>query len=130
MAAVAILRAVSELQVAPDRLILECPFDTLAHTVANRIRNHGAPAFPMTELLLFWGGLQNRFNAFQHKPSDYARNVHVPTLLMHGDRDRTISVEESKAVLKGLGSNGVLQILKGLGHVPFVQARPEEWRVA
>lgn len=129
MGAVAILRAVAEFGVLPDRLILECPFDRLSNTVANRIRNHGAPAFPLTQLLLFWGGVQNGFDAFAHNPETYARQVHAPTLILQGDRDRTISMDESRSILKGLGTNGVLVAFQGVGHVPLVQAKPEEWRV-
>ena len=46
---------------------------------------------------------------------------------MQGDQDETISVDESRSILKSLGTNGVVRIMKGLGHETFAQARPEEW---
>lgn len=29
----------------------------------------------MANLLVFWGGVQNDFNAFKHNPTDYAKNI-------------------------------------------------------
>ena len=127
MGAAAILKAVAELGVAPDRLILECPYDSLLTTVKNRIRNHHGPSFPVAHLMLFWGGWQNGFDPFSMNPVEYAKKVTMPTLLMQGDRDETISLEESKAILTNLGSRGRFHVLSGVGHVPFVEVRRDEW---
>jgi hypothetical protein len=128
MGAVAILRAVAELGVKADALILECPFHNLRTTVAHRLESHGAPTFPMTDLLLLWGGVQQGFNPFSHNPSDYARAVRVPTLVLQGDVDHTIRLSETATIMAGLGDHGRLHVFHGLGHQSFVEVRPAEWR--
>lgn len=73
MGAAAILMAVHAHQIAPDALILECPFDRLLSTVQNRFRIMRLPSFPCAQLLLFWGGVQQGYNGFRYNPADYAR---------------------------------------------------------
>lgn len=47
-----------------------------------------APTFPMTGLLVFWGGVQNGFWAFGHNPTAYAKKISCPTLVLFTE-DRT-----------------------------------------
>src|SRR5690606_39931005 len=75
MGAAAIFRAVDQLGIAPDALIVESIFDGLFNTVINRFDNLGVPYFPGAFLLLFWGGVQADFNAFAHNPVDYAQAI-------------------------------------------------------
>ncbi len=72
--------------VRPDAIIVECPFDRLLSTASNRFAAMGLPAFPAAHLLIFWGGVQQGFNAFRHNPVEYARNVACPVLLLHGPK--------------------------------------------
>lgn len=83
MGAAAVLRAVAEKGVRPDALVLESPFDRMTTAVARRVAATGVPAFPAVPLLVFWGGVQQGFNAFRHDPVDYASRVDRPTLLLH-----------------------------------------------
>ena len=94
MGASAVLRSVHAQNVQPDALILECPFDRLLSTVQMRFKAMKLPSFPLAHLLVFWGGVQQGFNGFGHNPAEYARSVHCPVLLMHGDSDARISVEQ------------------------------------
>lgn len=80
--AAAILRAVGELGVEADRLILTNPFEHLRSTVTHRLQATGPAAAPLADMLLFWGGVQHGFEAGSHEPVRYARGVRVPTLLM------------------------------------------------
>ena len=86
MGSVAVLRAVAELGIRPDAVVLECPFDRLVNTVSNRFQAMGLPAFPCAHLLVFWGGWQHGFNGFEHNPVEYAGKVDCPALLLHGVR--------------------------------------------
>jgi alpha-beta hydrolase superfamily lysophospholipase len=79
MGAVAAMKAVSDLNIKPKGIIIECPFGTMYETVCSRFKTMNAPAFPMAGLLVFWGGLQNGFWAFGHNPVAYASNIKCPT---------------------------------------------------
>src|SRR5205823_6308378 len=98
MGSAAILRAAAHHAVAADAVILECPFDRLLTTVEHRFGAMGVPAFPLARLLVFWGGVQNGFDAFAHDPVAYAASVKCPALLMHGAHDVRVRPEEAEAV--------------------------------
>ena len=71
MGAAAILRAVAR-GASVNAILLECPFDRMLNAVQHRFETMGVPGFPFARLLMFWGGVQNGFNAFAHNPIDYA----------------------------------------------------------
>jgi alpha-beta hydrolase superfamily lysophospholipase len=127
MGSAAILRAVAVHGVRPDALILENSFDRLFTTVANRFRALGVPSFPAAQLLVFWGGVQQQFNGFQHNPVDYARNVDCPVLLLHGADDPRVAPVEAEAVFANLSGAKRLVLLTGVGHEPCLAASPECW---
>jgi len=52
------------------------------------------PRFRRRPLLLFWGGVQQGFKPFRLNPVDDASGVHSPALLMQGDQDPSITMEE------------------------------------
>jgi len=128
MGAAAILRAVSAHKLTPDGLILECPFDRLLTTVRNRFGAMRLPSFPAAQLLVFWGGVQQGFNGFHFNPADYARGVRCPTLLMHGERDPRVRLEEMQHIAKNLNSNSVSKVFSSLGHQDYLSSDPAEWR--
>lgn len=84
MGAAAALRAVAVGGVRPRALVLEAPFDRLVNTVRHRAEAVGLPAWPLAELLVYWGGRQSGIDAFGHNPVDYARRVTAPALVLHG----------------------------------------------
>lgn len=128
MGAVAVLRAVGELGVAADRLILECPFDRMSTAVRVRCVAMGVPAFPAAELLLFWGGAMHGFNAFGHNPVRYAEGVRAPALLMVGDADARVSVAHVQEIYDRLGGEKRLFVFPGLGHESYVRRDAARWR--
>ncbi len=130
MGAAAILRAVALGQVEPAGLFLECPFDRLLTTVQNRFHLVGAPAFPAAQLLVFWGGRQLGFDAFQHNPVEYARSVDCPTVVLEGGQDRRVSLREAENLRDALGGHGRLLVFQRTGHLGFLQDEPERWRQA
>ncbi|MDU0371265.1 alpha/beta hydrolase [Hymenobacter endophyticus] len=64
MGAVATLRAEAELGVRPTANVLECPYGSMLQTAQSRFRSMHVPSFPMANLLVFWGGVENNFWAF------------------------------------------------------------------
>jgi uncharacterized protein len=127
MGAAAVLRAVGELHIPADALVLECPFDCLLTTVEHRFELMHVPSFPAARLLLFWGGLQQGFDAAAFAPADSARAISMPTLLMVGDRDRYVSVGETRRILAGLRGAKRLEIFPGAAHQNLLRADRVRW---
>lgn len=128
LGAAAILRAEHLHTVQPAALILESPYDRLLTTVSHRITALGIPAFPMADLLAFWGGKQLGFDAFAMNPVDYARDVNCPTLLMDGDRDYRVGLRNERAIATALGSHGTFELIPNAGHAFYLQREPTVWR--
>ncbi|HEY3119757.1 MAG TPA: alpha/beta fold hydrolase [Vicinamibacteria bacterium] len=130
MGAAAVLKAVSEHRLPADALLLESPFDRLVSAVAHRCQALGLPAFPAAYLLVFWGGWQQHYDGFRHNPVDYASSVDRPTLLMQGDADGRVSVDEARAIFERLRGPKRLKLFHGVKHMSIVRARPAEWTEA
>lgn len=128
MGAAAILRALALDGFQPQAIVLESPFDRLLSTVKNRFSAMGLPAFPAAHLLVFWGGVQQGNNGFRHNPVDYAAKVHCPALLLHGEVDPWVTLEEADSLFQNLGGPKRFEVFPGLGHEPFVTAQPESWK--
>jgi dipeptidyl aminopeptidase/acylaminoacyl peptidase len=88
----------------------------------------GLPGSPFAELLLFWGSVQQGFNLFSHNPADYARSVNFPALVLHGEKDERVTLEEARAIAAAMGTNARFVAFPGVPHMPIVDARPEQWR--
>jgi alpha-beta hydrolase superfamily lysophospholipase len=127
MGGAAVLRAVAVHGVAADGLIIEAGFDTLLNTGKNRFRAMGLPASPFAELLLFWGGVQNGFDAFAHNPVDYARAVTKPTLLLHGAEDVRATPEEARSIVAAMNGSARFVVYNDVPHMSIVDAKREDW---
>lgn len=127
MGAVAIMKAVSEHNVAPQGIIIECPFGSMYETVCARFHIMHAPVFPMAGLLVFWGGVQNGFWAFGHNPTHYAKNIHCPTLLLYGAKDEKVSLDEIEAIYAHLPAPKQRIIYPNAGHENYLHKYKTEW---
>lgn len=90
----------------------------------------GFPSFPMSSLLVFWGGMQQKFNGFKHNPIKYADNIYVPTLLLYGQKDLKVSEKETESIfanLKGLKSK---TYCPEAGHENYLLRYEKEWKAA
>jgi uncharacterized protein len=128
MGGAALLRAVAVNGVKPDAVIVEATFDTLLNTGKNRFRSMRLSGWPFAELLLFWGSVQNGFNFFSHNPVDYARAVSCPALVLHGEKDERVRLEEARTIASAMGSNRRFVAFSGVPHMAIVDARSELWR--
>ncbi|HEY3902154.1 MAG TPA: alpha/beta hydrolase [Chthoniobacter sp.] len=128
LGAAAILRAEHLRSITPAALILESPYDRLLTTVDHRFSALGIPAFPLANLLVFWGGEQLGFDGFAMNPVDYARDVRCPTLLFAGEKDFRVGVPNARAIAQALGSHGTFELLAGQGHASYLTRTPDEWR--
>ncbi len=127
MGAVAIMKAINDAHIQPKAIIIECPFATMYETIAIRFHNLGVPTFPMANLLLFWGGLENGFNAQAHNPVGYATNIHCPTLLQYGERDDRVTRSETDRVFASLHCPKQLITYPLAGHDDYLKKYRAEW---
>ncbi len=100
----------------------------MQRTVENRFRIVGASAFPVSHLLLFWGGLQQGFNAYAHNPVAYARSISTPTLLLYGEQDDRVDREEIDEIFANLQGEKELRTYPLAGHENYLVKYREEWR--
>jgi pimeloyl-ACP methyl ester carboxylesterase len=130
MGSAAILRAVHAHAIQPDGVMLEAVFDSLLNTVRHRFRAVQIPAFPGSELLLFWGGRQWGFDGFEHKPSAYAASVRCPVLLMHGARDPRVTLTEARRVFEAIPATKEFVTFEQSGHESYLSKNAGRWRSA
>jgi uncharacterized protein len=119
--------AVAEFQIKPDAAILECPFGSMYKTTCARFQQMGIPCFPMADLLVFWGGVQQGFWAFSHNPQDYAKQVNFPVLLLYGEKDQDVSRDEIDTIFKNLNGPKTLKTYPEAGHINYLLQYKTEW---
>jgi dipeptidyl aminopeptidase/acylaminoacyl peptidase len=127
LGACAVMKAVSDYQLSATSIIIECPFSTMLQTVKNRFAGIGIPTFPMAHLLVFWGGVQNGFNAYSHKPMLYARNIKCPTLLLYGEKDKKVTREETEIIFNAIAGRKSLVTFPFAGHENYLTRYKKEW---
>ena len=127
MGAVAIMKAQSDFKLNPAAIIIECPFGTMLETVQARFKTMKVPSFPMANLLVFWGGVQNNFNAFKHNPSNYAKNINCPALLLYGEKDNKVSNAETDLIFNNLQGEKMMKKFPLAGHENYLIKYRSEW---
>jgi alpha-beta hydrolase superfamily lysophospholipase len=127
MGGAALLRSVALEGVRPDAVIIESPFDSLLSTVGNRFNTMGLPSFPAAHLLVLWGSVQQGFNGFAHNPVDYARSVRCPALLLYGETDPRVNVQQSRSIYDALGGYKEQIEFAGAGHESLVASDARLW---
>jgi alpha-beta hydrolase superfamily lysophospholipase len=127
MGAVAIMKCINDSKIQPKGIIIECPFGSMSQTVCARFKKMNAPTFPMAGILLFWGGVQNSFWAFSHNPSEYAKNINCPVLLLYGQKDKSVSIKETNEIYSNLKGIKKLKIFRNTGHENYLIRNKKEW---
>lgn len=127
MGAAAVMRYVKTNTKPIAGLILECPFSSMKQTVINRFEAMGIPDFPLADLLLFYGSIENNFWAFNHNPVDYAQAIHIPVLLFCGQLDERVKPHETRAIFKNLKGPKQLVWLPHAGHADYLKHYRKAW---
>lgn len=129
MGAAAILNSIAQYQLQPAKIIIECPYATLVDAVNSRMRSVHLPTTPLSQLLTFWGGLEQGFWGFGMQPAAYAKKVSMPTLYFWGKQDIRVMQHETKTVFNNLGTtNKQLYVIEKAGHESFCRKVPAEWK--
>jgi len=127
MGAVAIMKAINDYKIQPSSIIIECPFGTMYKTVCARFGIMKVPSFPLAGMLMFWGGVQNDFWAFDHNPEEYARNIFCPVLLLYGEKDNRVSREEIDIIFNNLRGRKQLVTYPLAGHENYLLKYKDKW---
>ena len=130
MGSAAILRAIAKDEIQPEAIILELPFTSLLDTIKIRIENAHLPPSPLAQLVVFWTGVQHGFNGFAHNPIEYAKAVDCPTLILVGERDRTMEIAEVEKLYQNLDVPKNMVIFPEAGHEVLARADSELWTKA
>lgn len=112
----------------PAKVILEMPFGSLTDAVKGKLKIMHLPLQPLTTLLTFWGAVEQGFWTFGHKPTEYAKNIHVPVLLQWGKNDIRVTEAETREIFQNLGSRKKqLVMYNNSGHQSLARNEPEKW---
>ncbi len=130
LGAVAIMKAINDYKLAPKAIIIECPFGSMYQTTCTRFNSMHVPTFPMANLLVFWGGILNGFPAFEHKPTEYAKQITCPTLLLYGEKDEKVSRHETDEIFSNLSGPKELRTFPNAGHENYLTKYNTEWNKA
>ncbi|MBV6624432.1 MAG: alpha/beta hydrolase [Rivularia sp. (in: Bacteria)] len=130
MGSAAILKSMADKDknINPEAIILEAPFARLVNAVGSRLKAIKIPTFPITQLIVFWGGIQHGFNGFTHNPVTYAKSVKCPTLILQGKLDKWTSLEEINEILQNLQGSKELVIFPDAGHNLLVTVDKQLWK--
>lgn len=128
MGAATALKAIDEYGIKPSKLVIEMPFGSLHQAVQGRMKTMGLPAEPLSTLLTFWGGLELRNWAFNHRPDQYAKKVNCPVLLQWGALDNRVTEDETNELFSNIASHDKIMI-KYLqsGHESLFKKETPKW---
>ncbi len=123
---VAVMKAVDD-GLQPDATILEMPFAHFMTAVKTRMEAQDFPTAGVAELLVFWGSVQHGKNGFFHNPVNYAASMSMPTLILHGEKDRWTSLEDIDAIHDNLPGVKELVIFPNTGHSLLITVDENLW---
>ena len=127
MGAVSIMKSLSDFEISPDKVILECPFGSFRSTTKRRFEAMKLPSFPFADLLLIHGWIQLGFNPYRHNPVEYAKDINVPALLLYGKEDDRIPIRSIEEIYENIEGHKKLGILENSGHEVYLNNDAEDW---
>lgn len=127
MGAAAILNAINKYDIAPSKIVIECPFATMRDAVIARFKIMKLPQFPLADILMFWGSVENGFWGYAHQPKEYAKSVKCPVLMMYGLKDDRVTREETDAVFNNFNTDKDLKTFPLAGHENYLIKYRDKW---
>ena len=127
MGAASVAKAMNDYPLHPSKVILEMPFASILQAAEGRIKMMGLPGQPLATFITFWGGTLNGFWAFNMKPSEFVKNITVPTLLQWGKKDPRVQQVESDAIYNNLPAKKELVVYETAGHESLCEKEHTKW---
>lgn len=128
MGAVAIIKAQHDYNLPVNGIIPAAPYATFKGTVDARFERWGIPNFPFSHFLVFWGSVENKFNAFTFNPKDDIKDVQTPTLLLFGGKDQYISREEALSIYNNVtAKDKAVVFFDNSKHESYLKQYPDKW---
>ncbi|MES1218285.1 MAG: alpha/beta fold hydrolase [Bacteroidota bacterium] len=129
MGAVVIAKAFTDYNIHPSAVILEMPISSLQSYLESRSRVMGFPGEPFGFLVTGWVGIEQGYNGFRHKPSEYVKKINCPVLLQWGSHDPYVSESQTQTIFQNIPStNKKLVIYDNADHQSLLGYDPEKWR--
>jgi fermentation-respiration switch protein FrsA (DUF1100 family) len=97
-------------------VVLDSPYADLPALVSRTLGALHIPAFLVQRPLLAVAGWRANYAPGSVRPVDAIRSVRVPILLLHGDADRMIPLDDAKALKAASAAPLTLVTLSGLDH--------------
>jgi fermentation-respiration switch protein FrsA (DUF1100 family) len=102
---------------APDAVVLESMFPTIADAVSDRLKIHlGAYGDVLAPLLLWQLPLRTGISADQIRPIDVLPTLHSPVMIASGSIDRNTTLRETRDLFSAANAPKELWIVEGAGH--------------
>ena len=127
MGAATIIKAMNDYPLQPSKIIAEMPFGSIEEAAGSRIKMMGLPRQPLAALITFWGGTEHGFWAFNMKPAQYAKKIHVPVLLQWGKNDPRVTQKETNDIFNNLQGPKKLVEYKNSGHESLCKKENVKW---
>jgi alpha-beta hydrolase superfamily lysophospholipase len=130
LGAATIIKTVNDSAIQPSKIILEMPYGSLLQATEGKMRMMHIPAEPLAAMIMFWGGTEQGFWAFNVKPYEYAKKINCPVLLQWGKNDKRVSKEEIDAIYNNIHSPKQLVIYDSCGHESLCDKENDKWELS
>jgi len=107
-------------------VVVEAAYTSIEDNLAHGVRAlTGLPPFPFAPLVAWFGELQSGLDIRLVRPvDDIGKIAPRPLLLIHGDQDTLVPLENAQALYQAAGEPKQLYIVTGAGHGDFLNADP------
>ena len=110
-------------------VVAESAYTSMEDNITNGVqRLAGLPAFPFAPLVIFWGQQEAGIDITEVRPIDEIAAISPrPVLLIHGESDSLIPVENSHQLYRAALEPKELYLIPNVGHQNFVRAVGEAY---
>lgn len=109
-------------------IVLESAYDTMDHAIDNRFAMFHVPAFLSLPMRLF-GEMRIGARISEMRPIDYMKYCKAPTLVMGGDSEPELKLQETQSLFDNCASpDKHICIFKGAHHENFLKRYEEQFK--
>lgn len=109
-------------------LVIDSSYPSIHQNAARRFKIvYGFPKFPFATSLVFFGGLMHGFNGFDLAPAKYIGGAHMPILIINGDEDEQVTVDDAMKLYMGAKEPKSIWIVEGAKHSNSYYTNPKEY---